>query len=145
MGAKELWNHDALFDYMDRYMQVEAAQGHRGHWMRQWNRFTEDMWDYYRPHCGRLLTMSPTLDVAAIGGSVKKNSDKSAYALGEEVILRAVADEGYEFAGWSGDLAGTKNPARIVMHANRCITAHFALSNNQPAVDSVGNESVGKR
>lgn len=38
-----LWNHSALFDYMDRYMTVEPE------W-RQWNLFSENMWTTYRPN-----------------------------------------------------------------------------------------------
>lgn len=139
MKAKDLWNHDALFDYMDRYMQVELAQGHRRHWMRQWSRFTEDMWDYYRPHYGTVWTMTPTLHVAVMGGTVKKNPDKADYTLGETIILRAVADTGYKFAGWAGDLAGMKNPIRINMYANRSITANFAIEENHPISNETSN------
>ena len=57
-------------------------------------------------------------------------------ALGEKVILRAVADDGYEFTGWSGDLAGTKNPVAVIMHANRSIIANFAVRNKSPVLES---------
>jgi len=45
MGLKTAWNHDAYFDYVDRFMAIEP----QGSWTRQWNRYTEDMWDAYRP------------------------------------------------------------------------------------------------
>lgn len=44
MGLREQWGHPALFDYVDRYMQVEPA----GAWTRSWNPFAEAMWDRYR-------------------------------------------------------------------------------------------------
>lgn len=44
MGAKSLWNHDALFDYQDRYMATEAPD----QWMRSSDHWTEEMWDAYR-------------------------------------------------------------------------------------------------
>ena len=44
MDAKELWGHDALFDYVDRHMQIE----NRGEWTRSWSPFAERMWDRYR-------------------------------------------------------------------------------------------------
>lgn len=45
LGLKESWNHDALFDYTDRYMETEEA----GQWFRSWDRpFSEAMWDTYR-------------------------------------------------------------------------------------------------
>ncbi|MFY9345848.1 MAG: hypothetical protein WAT39_25375 [Planctomycetota bacterium] len=44
MGLKEAWGHDALFDYIDRYMQIEP----KGSWTRSWNPFAERMWDAHR-------------------------------------------------------------------------------------------------
>jgi hypothetical protein len=44
MGLREAWGHDALFDYVDRYMQIEPA----GSWTRSWSPFAERMWDRYR-------------------------------------------------------------------------------------------------
>ncbi len=43
MGLKKAWNHNALFDYMDRYMSIQE----KGSW-RQISRFAEEMWDTYR-------------------------------------------------------------------------------------------------
>ncbi len=48
MDAKQLWNHDALFDYQDRYMALEKP----GDWTRCWDDFTETMWDTYRSDYG---------------------------------------------------------------------------------------------
>lgn len=44
MNAMELWNHDALFDYQDRYMDIQEP----GSWQRAWDDFSEHMWDGYR-------------------------------------------------------------------------------------------------
>jgi hypothetical protein len=44
MGAKELWGHDVLFDYQDRYMAIQTP----GTWQRSWSRFSEEMWETYR-------------------------------------------------------------------------------------------------
>jgi uncharacterized repeat protein (TIGR02543 family) len=130
MGVKELWNLDALFDYMDRYMKVQKEVVGVGHWTRQRPRFIEKMWDAYRPDYGPVWTMFPILNIAATGGSVTKTPDKTAYALGEKVILRAVADDGYQFTGWSGGFSGNGNPVTIIMYANRTVTANFAIRNN---------------
>ena len=94
MGARDLWNHDALFDYKDRYMQAT------GDW-RQTSRFIERMWDTYRADYGPEWTMSPKLTTVVAGGSVERIPDKVAYTLGESVRIRAIADPGYKFAGWS--------------------------------------------
>jgi hypothetical protein len=44
MGLVEQWNHPALFDYVDRYMQVEEA----GAWTRSFHPWAERMWDRHR-------------------------------------------------------------------------------------------------
>jgi hypothetical protein len=125
MGMKELWNHDAFFDYKDRYMQATVER-------RQTDRFIERMWDTYRADYGPVWTMSPMLTIAAVGGSVVVSPDKEAYVLGEKVNLEAVADPGYEFSGWSGGLVSQENPTLIVMHANRSITANFVAAAKTP-------------
>lgn len=45
MGLRDEWGHPALFDYVDRYLQIES----RGEWTRSWSPFVERMWDKYRP------------------------------------------------------------------------------------------------
>lgn len=44
MGLREAWGHDALFDYIDRYAQVET----KGSWTRAWSPFAGRMWDRHR-------------------------------------------------------------------------------------------------
>lgn len=44
LGLEQAWGHDALFDYVDRYLQIEPPQ----QWTRSWSRFPERMWDRYR-------------------------------------------------------------------------------------------------
>jgi len=62
LGAEKLWNHDAFFDYVDRWMteddaaavaEIKRAKGwdYSAHWTRQrqcWDRFVENMWELYR-------------------------------------------------------------------------------------------------
>lgn len=51
-SAKTLWNNDALFDYMDRYMEIQI----KGDWTRQRSKFIEEMWDLYRGYYGTCYT-----------------------------------------------------------------------------------------
>jgi Divergent InlB B-repeat domain len=134
VGAEKLWNHDVLFDYMDRYMQIETRY-------RQTSKFVENMWDVYRSAYGPVWTMFPTLRITADGGWVAKVPDKAAYNFGERVRLRAVAEPGYAFTGWSGDLSGTANPVAIVMDADWSIIANFDLASTTSAV--IGREPGG--
>jgi hypothetical protein len=53
-SAKTLWNHNVLFDYMDSYMKTEADAGRTGTWNRQWDTWTEKMWDTYRANYGSI-------------------------------------------------------------------------------------------
>jgi len=47
-GGKALWNHDAYFDYTDRYMQLTAKGGRLEGWWSNFGSFTRNMWDTYR-------------------------------------------------------------------------------------------------
>jgi len=62
-------------------------------------------------------------------GSVARNPDAASYASGTVVTLTATPASGFQFAGWSGDLTGTTNPATITMSANRTVTATFTAIN----------------
>ena len=61
-------------------------------------------------------------------GSVTKNPNQATYSAGTNVILTAVPNAGSTFAGWSGDLTGSANPATITMNSNKIVTATFTES-----------------
>ena len=69
-----------------------------------------------------------SLTATAVDGSVTKSPDKASYNDGDEVTLQAEADAGYTFTGWSGDLAGSSNPATLIMDADKAVTASFAVN-----------------
>ncbi len=50
LKLKEVWNHDALFDYQDRYMETELVLGPLidGRVYRGFSGFAEAFWDKYR-------------------------------------------------------------------------------------------------
>lgn len=60
-------------------------------------------------------------------GVVTRNPDLPDYLAGSSVELNAIADPGWRFTGWSGDLGGTANPGTIVMTGDRTVQANFAL------------------
>ena len=67
-----------------------------------------------------------TLTVNTEGnGTVGIDPDEATHLHGDVVELTATADPGWTFAGWSGDLSGTDNPANLVMDANKTVTATF--------------------
>jgi uncharacterized repeat protein (TIGR02543 family) len=58
-------------------------------------------------------------------GSVALDPPGGLYASGTLVTLTATPAPGFEFAGWSGDLAGTANPGALLVDADRSVDALF--------------------
>jgi hypothetical protein len=89
------------------------------------------------------LTLSPVT-----GGSLTVEPVKERYEPAESVTVTAVPAAGYEFGGWTGDLAGTANPTTLVMSANRTVGANFTdvaapvLTWDLPVAGETGNEQV---
>jgi uncharacterized repeat protein (TIGR02543 family) len=52
-------------------------------------------------------------------------SKTESYQDGTTIELTAVADEGWEFVEWSGDLSGSSNPATLVIDSEKSVTATF--------------------
>ena len=68
-----------------------------------------------------------TLSVSVTGsGTVTRSPNQATYPAGTVVTLSATAGAGFRFVNWSGDLAGTANPATITMNGNRSVVANFA-------------------
>ena len=65
-----------------------------------------------------MLTMSATT-----GGSISPGS--GIYPENQKVRLKATADLGYEFSGWSGDFSGSENPVTITIDEDKSIIANF--------------------
>ncbi len=74
------------------------------------------------------LAAAFTLNVTAINGTVSKNPNNPTYNDGDNLVLTATPNSGYEFTSWSGDATGTNNPLTVLMNANKNITANFILS-----------------
>jgi Tol biopolymer transport system component len=58
-------------------------------------------------------------------GAVTATPNQTGYHYGTVVTLDPEADEDWEFAGWSGDLTGTDDPASITITADTSVTASF--------------------
>ncbi len=66
------------------------------------------------------------LDVIFDGeGTVSKNPEKDNYSFEEEVTLTPVAEEGWNFSYWSGDLTGSSDSKVVTMDDDKTVTAHF--------------------
>lgn len=81
---------------------------------------------------GVVDSLNTTADMAPIDiqtaaeNGVIEFEDLGDFPPGSEVVLRALPDEGYVFARWSGDLRGTENPVLITVDERLQITAVFA-------------------
>jgi len=61
-------------------------------------------------------------------GTVEIDPEQDGYNEGDEVILTASADSGWNFVEWQGDLSGSENPETIVIDGDKNITAIFESS-----------------
>ena len=79
-----------------------------------------------------------TLTITPIGdGTVDKDPDQTTYHYGDVVTLTATADPGWTFAGWSGALSGTDNPATLTITGDTSVTATFTYEGYGPVLDIV--------
>jgi len=70
--------------------------------------------------------LSYTLDAIVTGnGTVTKSPDQTNYSPGEQVILTAVADSAWAFAGWTQGLGGFANPETVIVNSDTTVTARF--------------------
>lgn len=86
------------------------------------------------------------LNVTTVGeGSVAINPNKPTYNCGEEVTLTATPDNGWTFAGWSGDASGTNPTITVTMDRAKNIVANFQSGTQYTlTVNTVGNGTVEK-
>jgi endoglucanase len=71
-------------------------------------------------------SQSYTLTTSVNGsGTVARNPAGTSFPGGSDVILTATPAAGNQFAGWTGALSGTQNPATVRMLANTTVTANF--------------------
>jgi hypothetical protein len=61
----------------------------------------------------------------AVGGSVALDPPGGVYDRGTTVTLTALPAPRYRFAGWSGALTGSANPATLVLDADHTVAADF--------------------
>lgn len=89
------------------------------------------------------IPLTYSLSVAVQGeGSVVIDPAQESYSHNSTVNLTAVAESGFTFTGWSGDLGGNENPASLNMDGNKNLTASFSQDPYTLTVLSDGTEGV---
>ena len=101
------------------------------------------------PDAWFVIAQAPTYSLTVTvnppaGGSVSRDPDLASYELGSVVQLTAVPADGWAFAGWSGDLEGTANPATLVIDEDPSVTATFTQIEYTLTVSVAGSGSVNK-
>jgi hypothetical protein len=87
------------------------------------------------------LQNSYGLTVTTVGsGDVSKSPDQASYLSGSIVTLTATPAAGWRFAGWSGDVTGSANPANVTVNKSSAATATFTRITYQVSftVDGTG-------
>lgn len=72
-------------------------------------------------------------------GTISLIPEKEKYLMNEEVIATLTLPSGYEFMGWTGDLAGVENPRTFRVQKNMTIGATVSDSNAPGIVRTVTN------
>ena len=77
-------------------------------------------------------------------GTVSKNPDQETYEYGTVVELNAIANTGWSFSHWSGDLSGSENPEEITIDSDKEVTAYFTINEYTLTINIEGNGTVTK-
>jgi uncharacterized repeat protein (TIGR02543 family) len=86
-----------------------------------------------------------TLTIITVGsGSVTKTPDQATFTYDTIVDVNAIADPGWTFDSWSGDLTGSTNPNSITMDVNKTVTATFTEDQYTLTINTDGNGLVTK-
>lgn len=79
------------------------------------------------------------------GGTVEENiieSKMTDYETGTKVELNAVADDGWVFVEWQGDLSGNENPQTLTMDEAKSVTAVFERKSYPLTIETEGEGNV---
>jgi len=84
------------------------------------------------PGCPPQPTNFVQLTTHAVGGGFV-NPAGGTFPQGSQTTITAIAQSGWKFDHWEGDLSGTTNPVAVTLTTDRDITAVFVLANvNRP-------------
>jgi len=82
------------------------------------------------------------LSTIAANGNIERSPTGDSFSRGVIVTLTPVADFGYDFGSWSGDLTGSQNPEKIVIDTDKNITASFVSVPTYKVATEANNGSI---
>ncbi|HEX2957737.1 MAG TPA: FISUMP domain-containing protein [Chitinispirillaceae bacterium] len=80
-----------------------------------------------------------TLEIVGSNGSVLKKPEKALYIQGDTVNITVTPNQGYTFAGWSGDAGGNSTSLNVVVNSSKRIKANCIADSTDSVVDIDGN------
>ena len=89
----------------------------------------------------KLKSYDISVDSSA-GGAV--SYEGGSLEAGTSLTINATPDNGYRFAGWSGDAAGSENPLTLEVYSDLSITANFERIKHTLAVAIEGSGQVSQ-
>ena len=139
MGIKDNWNHDAFFDYMDRWYGITGGVQHS----QSITTFTKNMWDTYRVDYGPIwpdtgttyaltVNSSGASDVAISsstghGGTTSYTktvtSDASVNLQTQQYV--GSGDSRTRFDGWTGSVISSSQSITFTMDRPITLTANY--------------------
>ena len=76
-------------------------------------------------------------------GHVTLTPNKDRYSQGDSVVIEAVPDSGFGFAGWSGAISGLIGKTNLLMNEDKSLTASFKILHSiQTSVDGSGTITI---
>ncbi|MCB9433848.1 MAG: DUF11 domain-containing protein, partial [Ardenticatenaceae bacterium] len=75
-------------------------------------------------------------------GSIRLIPDQASYVYGDDLLVEAVPNPGYELANWSGDLTGDGASRTLLIDGDQAITAHFVPASYTVITTTEGSGSI---
>ena len=66
--------------------------------------------------------------LTSANGVINRMPEQTTYVYGDVITFTAVANPGYTFINWTGDLSGSENPATLEVTGNHTVGATFGVS-----------------
>ena len=78
-------------------------------------------------------------------GRIVISPAKERYRLNEQVELTAIANNGYDFTGWSGSVSSRNNPLELIIDNNKTVTANFERYSEEKCNELLPGSSINEK
>ena len=83
------------------------------------------------------------LDIQVSGrGFVSVVPDREVYSYGTTLLLQAIAQPGWQFSHWDGDVSGEADEIQVVMNGSKTVQATFVRSTCEISINVIGSGSI---